>query len=981
MVRDNTVSQMAVLALCGAAMFGLAMGCRGTDLPRVESNGRVVVLDDFENGLGAWEGDAEAELGPGATKASKALVWHCTDVNTELHYKFASRIPDLPNYARITLDLRAWDDEGRKGPGVATYDYLVYGGLPWQLPHIPPTWALWDRRPVSGDQWRSVSYDTHYPEWYNFGVRWDNTLPNLSLGSSAMFAMNATLMLDNIRLIADPIAVLGREEGGVWGEGRWLANGDFRYDYRIHLRNLTGEVQTVRAKAKLGSLARFHGGVVDAAVKLEPGGEGLLTAFVEVPKGALKKLRDLYHEELLVTIVADGAEGTKQLLPLLATKPLPEMKRPFILHPPTWWEGERLRLAQLDEKAREATLGPAKVLLEKTTPFPTQPTLVDRRKINRGSEVEVTGWSPEDLKTFEANFAAIRTLGETYQRTLDERFARKATAMMVEFAENYARYPWHGNYETSDQGQAKVASNNLHESYWLTDLAGSYDLILNSASLSAEDKERIARGFLASAGRHQTAICSGFSNQTSTRFTSAAMCGFLLNDANLVQYAVYGHHGLALSAEVSVSPDGFLTEIPINYHWANLAEMLRLPLVCRNAGLKIDVATERIRKACDSAYLRAMPNQNAPPFGSCGYGTGANFGLGRYPLVYELFGDPKYQQLADPPQAQQMIDGLPSIVFPEGGMVVLREKERTGPDRTYLALLSTNRRRAADGTLHFVLYSKGALLCPSPGTLYNATGETDWVSPWNNTIYVDGQHQRACWGKVLYHDFSGEAQMALIDAGAIYEGVRFQRAVALADGFVFVIDRAASEVEHTYERVQMVSQEIARPPSGKTNLERNEGEHLRFGGTRIDGDWNMQWRTQQGVGLELAMAGTPGTEVFWGENRVNAFKPQMYAPTVLVRRKARETTFLTVMEPFRDRPARLGAARRVPVFAGKREVINREAAAVEAVTGNGSTVFVANFDGKPKTCEGHPVKAMLAVLRKQRRQSSSVAHILAGAHR
>jgi hypothetical protein len=185
----------------------------------------------------------------------------------------------------------------------------------------------------------------------------------------------------------------------------------------------------------------------------------------------------------------------------------------------------------------------------------------------------------------------------------------------------------------------------------------------------------------------------------------------------------------------------------------------------------------------------------------------------------------------------------------------------------------------------------------------------------------------------------------------------------LADGFVFLVDRVASEAEHTYERVQMVGQEIARPPSDKADLERSEGEHIRFRGTRLEGDWSMEWRMEKGPGLALAMAGAPGTEVFWGENRVNAFKPQMNAPTLLVRRRAQETAFLTVMEPFRRRPARLQGARRVPVLVGQREARDSEAAAVEAVTDQGHTLFVVNFDGTPKTCAGQPIKAPLTVIK------------------
>jgi hypothetical protein len=128
----------------------------------VEAGGRVVVLDDFENGLANWEGDAKIELGNGPDKASKVLVWHCTDVNTTLNYRPAATIPDPAKYTRITLDIRAWDADGLKGPGIGNLSYVVFGGLPWQLPNIPPNWGLGDYRPVFGDTWRRLSYYTRY---------------------------------------------------------------------------------------------------------------------------------------------------------------------------------------------------------------------------------------------------------------------------------------------------------------------------------------------------------------------------------------------------------------------------------------------------------------------------------------------------------------------------------------------------------------------------------------------------------------------------------------------------------------------------------------------------------------------------------------------------------------------------------------------------------------------------------------------------
>ncbi len=973
MFYANLRRATGLIAVCLAAGAS-STASRADGLPRVESGGRVVVIDDFEQGnLDAWSGSARVEIVPGDTPGNHVLLWHATDAYSGLAYKLVEQVPDWSKYTRVLMDIRAFSPEGLKGPGVAIGGDLVFGGLPCQVSDLTPSWGLYDFRPVFSDTWRAFTAWATYPAWYVFFEKRDNTKRSLELRANASFGTAATLMIDNLRLVADVVEVLGKEEGGVWGEGRWLANGDYRYDYRLRIRNLTDEPRTVRARADTSLLREFRGTLVQSTATLPPGGEKVLPACVDVPAARLDKLPDLHYEEMLVTVEAEGAEGTAQVVPLLATKPLGKLPHPCILHPPAWWEQERARFAALTPEEQAKELAPANELLPKETPFPSTPapqsnldTGQSGRPHNSGKPYFRPGWTEAEMAVFTGNFGAVRRLGMAYQLTRDERYAKKAVAILLDLADKYPHYPMRATIGW-EAGNARIAPNNLHEGYWISDLAGSYDLILDSPSLTPEARATIRREVLLPAARCETTICSGFNNQTSTRYAAAALFGLLADDANLVQHGLYGHHGVALAADVSISPDGFLTEIPVSYHWASLSELMRLPLVCRNAGLRVKVATARIKTACDTPYQRAMPNLDAPPFGSCGYGVGApfasGFGVGSYTGAADLFGDPLYVKLADPKQRREVIDALPSLAFESGGMVVLREKERTGPDRTYLAMLSTNTRRAGGENLHFVLYSDGEILCPSMGSLYNAHGNADWVSPWANTIVVDRKPQQSSLGRILAHDFAGPAQMALLDGGAIAAGVTLQRAVALAGGMVFLVDRADSAEEHTYERVQMARQEIARPPAEQTDLELAEGEHIRFRGTRIDGNWGMAWRVPKGPGLELRMAGEAGTEVFWGDNQVNAYKPQMYAPTVVARRKTKATVYLTVMEPFRDRPARLQGAERVKVMAGNREATASEAVAVAAVTGTEKIVFVVNFDGTPKICEGRAVTSRLAVLK------------------
>ena len=111
-----------------------------------------------------------------------------------------------------------------------------------------------------------------------------------------------------------------------------------------------------------------------------------------------------------------------------------------------------------------------------------------------------------------------------YQLTSDARYAKKAVAILLDLADKYPHYPMRATIGW-EAGNARIAPNNLHEGYWISDLAGSYDLILDSPSLTQEARETIRREVLLPAARCETTICSGFNNQTSTRYAAAALFG------------------------------------------------------------------------------------------------------------------------------------------------------------------------------------------------------------------------------------------------------------------------------------------------------------------------------------------------------------------------------------------------------------------------------------------------------------------------
>ena len=108
----------------------------------------MVVLDDFENGLGDWEGDAKLEIDQGAQPGSKALVWRCTDVPATIKYKFADRIPNRAQYTRIAVSTVVSGifvtiaREGSRGTGRPSFSHRSIAAYTAAGASPPPTGSV-----------------------------------------------------------------------------------------------------------------------------------------------------------------------------------------------------------------------------------------------------------------------------------------------------------------------------------------------------------------------------------------------------------------------------------------------------------------------------------------------------------------------------------------------------------------------------------------------------------------------------------------------------------------------------------------------------------------------------------------------------------------------------------------------------------------------------------------------------------------------
>ena len=75
------------------------------------------------------------------------------------------------------------------------------------------------------------------------------------------------------------------------------------------------------------------------------------------------------------------------------------------------------------------------------------------------------------------NSSAVRDLGLAFRFTGREEFAKRAAALLAGYAEKYSSYPRHDPYNKDSVNSARVMSQALDESTWITPMAWGYTMV------------------------------------------------------------------------------------------------------------------------------------------------------------------------------------------------------------------------------------------------------------------------------------------------------------------------------------------------------------------------------------------------------------------------------------------------------------------------------------------------------------------------
>jgi len=513
---------------------------------------------------------------------------------------------------------------------------------------------------------------------------------------------------------------------------------------------------------------------------------------------------------------------------------------------------------------------------------------------------------------------------------------------------------------------SRVSTNSGYGSNWLFRFhARMLGLINESPSLTPEARQRILAGFVLPYATELMKFSGGISNMTDITNTNLLILGLVFDDANMVRFALLTDPGL-ISRLADIDEDGFSSEgRPANYHLAAMDEFLPAMAYLHNSGLKVSFPRDRLLAAVKMLYERATSWGLIPNSGDCGRGgmivsksTQAEALLPIFPDVpwlldisknQTLLSKARHMALARQPLNNghlQLINTEPRL-FKTAGMAILRSGESSNQIMATLDY-GRNPMHAHLDRNQITLSAFGKVFTHGPGTLYNAgTGGIKLSddpklrsfcgagSLGQNVILVDQLNQQRAIGKLVASDTSADKQFVTARVEGIAPGVGHTRTLALRDGLVIVMDRIDSAEDHTYDFVYhnfgtlspgpgWVGSPVETPLGTTANYE-NLIDPVRLSGQGpVRLTWNLTGQVKPPVGapdsnkagavsdpvhLALWHLASPGAEFFTattGMNNPNTSEVPGPAPSLISRFRGKAAEYVTVLEPYRDKPTVTG---------------------------------------------------------------------------
>ena len=307
-------------------------------------------------------------------------------------------------------------------------------------------------------------------------------------------------------------------------------------------------------------------------------------------------------------------------------------------------------------------------------------------------------------------------------------------------------------------------------------------------------------------------------------------------------------------------------------------------------------------------------------------------------------------------------------LFRQAGLAILRSGDT--PETQIMTTLDYGRNpmHAHLDRNQITLSAFGKIFSHGPGTLYNAGSGGITLNPdaklrsfcgsgslGQNVILVDQKNQDRAIGKLVAWSDKTDRPFVTARVDGIAPGVNHTRTLALRDGLVIVIDRVEAESEHSFDFVYHNFGALSPGPGWKAtprteplgttaNYENLKDLQSLSGSGPVHLQWDLTAEvkppkpppptppgkptptptpppTPNPVHLALWQLTPKEAEAFTavtGMNNPNTMEVPAAAPSLISRTQGQSVSYVTVLEPFRDKPTVTGLRGDANAFTNER---------------------------------------------------------------
>lgn len=564
----------------------------------------------------------------------------------------------------------------------------------------------------------------------------------------------------------------------------------------------------------------------------------------------------------------------------------------------------------------------------------------------------------------------IKVLCMAYQLIGDKAYAGKAREMLLAYAGKYESYKLHTIRGEARTGGGKIGPQTLDESTWLIEAVEGADAIWET--LSEDERRTIADKLLYPATKVIRDHKMGIHNIQCWKNSAVGLTGLLLGDKALIEEALNGPSGYVNQMAKGVSPEGAWYEGAWGYHFYTVSAVTHLTEGALHSG--INLYGPDFKRMFDAPVLLAMPDLNLPAFNDSGtVNVGGQARL--FEVAFARYKEDRYRPLLAQSKRNDdyaLLYGEPDV-SPKGPQLV----ECGNYPGTGYAVLAAGKGREATwlcikygphggghghpDKLNFVMYARGAILAPDPGTTsYGVPLQKQWYRATlaHNTLVVDEEPQKEAEGKCLAFITADGFSAVQANAGKIHPEVDFTRTVALiGEDLLIFVDQIRAKKEHTLD--------LAYHHAGKF-VEGATGESLKLPdkpgyaplrdakSARGKDGFTALFETGETGQARYALAGGTETEFITATGIGKHAEDRV--PVVIARRKTSETVYIWAVALGKP-PAALKVA--------ALEGATPDAAVARVTHGSATWLVAANPAGKSVNANGAQTAAKIALFSEQ----------------